>query len=174
MANGRILLGITVISLGGCVAVAAGTYGKHKIAREDFGLAGVRNEFTATAPDNGYAEADVVALWGRPDERREHGTCAVLVYEDGTSWAGAGLFVGPVPVPALLPSGKYNNYIYLRDDRVVGAVREYGEISSAVGASCGSNECAILDGKIERTDAEAERQVGEWCGGPAMPMPESK
>lgn len=25
-----------------------------------------------------------------------------------------------------------------------------------------------------RADGEAERLVGEWCDGPAMPMPESK
>ncbi len=151
------------ISLGGCVAVAAGTFGKHKMAREDFGLAGERNEFTFFPPENPYAEADVLALWGRPDERSSEGSCSILVYEDGTSWAGAGVFVGPVPVPAMVPSGKYRNYIYLRDGRVVGAVQEYGEVSSAVGASCGSNECGILGGKIERADVEAERLVSEWC-----------
>ena len=157
------LLGITAISLGGCVAVAAGTYGKHKIAREDFGLADVRNEFTFFPPEIAYTEADVEARWGRPDGRTEEGACTVLAYEDGTAWAGAGFFVGPIPVPAMVPSGNYQNYIYLRDGRVVGAVQEYGEVSSAVGASCGSNECGILGGKIERADEEAARLVSEWC-----------
>ena len=106
----HLLLLLVGSALGGCVGFAAGTYGKYQMVRENFGLAPKRNEFTFIAVK--YTEQEVVKLWGMPDSRSTKGSCTVLGFKNGTSWSGAGVFVGIAPVPLAVPSGSYWNYIY--------------------------------------------------------------
>jgi hypothetical protein len=157
------LLFVVTVGLSSCIGLAAGTYGKQQMAREQFGLADTRNEFTFAPPEHGYSQAEVIAKWGTPDERFEEDRCEVLSYEDGTSWVGAGIFIGIAPVPMVVPSGKYRNRIYFRGGRTVGLVQEYGEATRVVGVTCGSNECAGAAGRVNEPEIDAKSAVEDWC-----------
>jgi hypothetical protein len=162
----KLILLMATFLLNGCVGVAAGTYGKHQLAKDKFGLLPERNEFSFASRT--YTEDEVIALWGEPDSRETKGACTVLGFKAGTSWSGAGLFVGLAPVPLVLPSGNYWNYIYTRGQTTVGAVVEYGEVKKTVGVMCGSNECSGGAGEAGNApEQDAAKVVMEWCDVPA-------
>ena len=158
----RLLVLVMCFFLAGCAGLAAGTYGKHEIGKTEFGLRPERNEFSFSVET--YSPDQVIVLWGEPDEKQTRGICTVFGYENGTSWSGGGVFVGIVPVPLVVPSGNYWNYIYFKDQKSVGAVVEYGEVKDAVGVTCGSNECGGIAGDAGNSpEMSASEFVAEWC-----------
>lgn len=161
------LAGLIGAGLAGCMGLAAGSYGKQEWVREEFRLAPSRNQFAGGAPDVPYARDEIVGLWGEPDAVERVDACRVLIYRDGTSWAGVGAFVGVAPVPLLVPSGSYKNRFYLREGRAVGVIQEYGGVDRLVGYTCGSNDCAASAGETppERRRSGAAA-VAEWCAAP--------
>ena len=159
----RFILLVLTLLLNGCVGLAAGTYGKHELAKESFELADTRNKFSFG--NKKYSQEQVIELWGSPDRQEMSGKCTVFAYENGTSWSGAGIFLGVAPVPIAVPSGNYWNYIYFSNNQTVGAVIEYGEVKDAVGVTCGSNECESVAGNAGNSVGEdAGKAVQRWCG----------
>lgn len=160
----RIALIFAAVVLGGCAGAAVATYGTKETASTDFVLAPERNRFTFSLEPVTYSAADVVARWGEPDAIETFAACEVLVYEDGVAWSGGGAFVGVVPVPLAVPTGRYKNRFYARAGEVVGLVREYGEIDRMAGYTCGSNECGATAGeKVNEPAIDPERARAEWC-----------
>lgn len=158
----KFVLLLSAFLLNGCVGLAAGTYGKHELARESFGLAKTRNQFSSGSET--YTQQQVIEFWGEPDRIEMTGNCTVFAFENGTSWSGAGIFLGVAPVPIVMPSGNYWNYIYFSNDQTVGAIIEYGEIKDAVGVTCGSNECGSIMGDAGNSKGEnADEAVQRWC-----------
>lgn len=157
----RLFVVASLVLLTGCVGLAAGTYGKHKLAKSEFGLSAERNEFSFTSAT--YSTDEVQQLWGEPDAIDSHGACTVYGYKKGRSWSGAGLFVGVAPIPLVVPSGNYWNYLYFVDGKTVGAIVEYGEVKNAVGATCGSNECGGIAGDAGNAIGDAEADIARWC-----------
>lgn len=165
MSTLRCALLLSVALLDGCAGVAVATYGTKESASTDFVLAAERNKFSFSREPVSYTAADVVARWGEPDAVEAFADCEVLVYEDGVEWSGAGAFVGVVPVPLAVPTGRYKNRFYARAGGVVGLVREYGEIDRMAGYTCGSNECGTTAGeKVNEPPVDPERARAEWCG----------
>lgn len=158
---------VWLIAMQGCVGLAAGTYGKTESAYPVFSLEPDRYLSGSSVPAGGHAtaltEAQVVEAWGAPDERTTDGHCTVLRYRTGTAWSGGGVFVGFFPIPAVAPTGSYFSRIYLRDGLTVGAVREYGNVLSAAGVACGSQDCT--DAAEHNTNAPdaARKDVDAWC-----------
>ncbi|XZZ69237.1 hypothetical protein ACJJIB_13205 [Microbulbifer sp. JMSA008] len=145
--------------------MAVGTYGKKEWARTEFSLGNERNQFSFEKRDSPYSEIEIIERWGNPDSVDQFEYCKVLIYKDGTSWAGAGAFVGVVPVPLAVPTGTYKNRFYLRNNTAVGLIQEYGEIDRAVGYTCGSNECAASSGeKVNEPEVDPKVAVTKWCG----------
>lgn len=169
MTIDRSLLAAAVLlwlpALGGCAGAAVGTFGTKELASTDFVLAPARNEFSFSLEPVSYTRDEVVDLWGTPDSVETFAACEVLVYDDGVSWSGAGAFVGVVPVPLAVPSGRYQNRFYAREGRVVGLVREYGEVDRMAGYMCGSNECGAMAGeKVNEPPLDPDVARAEWCG----------
>ncbi len=155
-----LLLGL----LSGCAGLAVATYGKKESASTNFALAKGRNQFSYTKHDAAYSKEEIVALWGKPDDTKAYQGCEILIYKDGTSWSGAGAFVGVVPIPLAVPTGSYKNRIYLRSNASVGLVQEYGEVDRAVGYICGGNECKASSGeKVNEPEVNAKEAVEQWC-----------
>ncbi|WP_139304916.1 hypothetical protein [Microbulbifer marinus] len=153
--------------LSGCVGLAAGTYGKKELARTEFSLEKERNIFSFEKRDLPYSEDEIIEHWGSPDSVGLFEQCKVLIYKDGTSWSGAGAFVGIVPVPLVAPTGTYKNRFYLRNNVAVGLIQEYGEVDRAVGYTCGSNKCGASSGeKVNEPEVDAEVALTEWCAKP--------
>jgi hypothetical protein len=158
---------VWLIALQGCVGLAAGTYGKTESAYPVFYLQPDRYLSGSSVPAGGRAtaltEAQVIEAWGAPDEKTSDGHCTVLRYRTGTAWSGAGIFVGFFPIPAVAPTGSYFARIYLRDGFTVGAVAEYGNVLSAAGVACGSEDCT--DAAKHNTNAPdaARKDVDTWC-----------
>jgi len=147
-----------------CVGLAVGTYGTKEWPREKFSLANERNRFSFEQRQHPYSQDQVIELWGEPDEVQEYEGCEVLVYENGTSWAGVGAFVGVVPVPAMVPTGKYENRIYLLNGETRGLIQEYGEADRGVGYMCGSDDCEALYGQQQNEPPlDAGQAMREWC-----------
>ena len=107
-----LIIVLLLVPLVGCVGIGAAKYGKYTAAKTEFGLNPERNSFSHTVKT--YSPEDVVALWGEPDRRSDQGACSVFGYKAGTSWSGGGVFLGVVPVPMVVPTGNYWNYIYFR------------------------------------------------------------
>lgn len=150
--------------LSGCVGLAVGTYGKKELARTDFNLANKRNQFSFEKSDSYYTEKQIIEYWGDPDSVDNFKECTVLIYKDGTSWAGAGAFIGVVPVPLAVPTGSYKNRFYIRNNLAIGLIQEYGEVDRSIGYSCGSNECGASSGeKVNEPQVNAKEAVKEWC-----------
>lgn len=157
-----IILLVTVLS--GCTGIAVGTYGKKEWVRTEFSLAKARNQFSFEKHSGSYSRADIAAYWGEPDAVESFKACEVLIYKDGTSWAGVGAFVVVVPVPLLVPMGSYNNRFYLRDGVAVGLIQEYGEVKRMIGYTCGSNECSASFGEnTDTSEEDSSRALGQWC-----------
>jgi hypothetical protein len=147
-----------------CVGLAAGTYGTKELAREHFSLRNERNQFGFEQREQPYSREEVVLLWGEADVVESHEKCEVLVYENGTAWAGVGAFIGFVPIPAMVPTGKYKNRIYLVNGETRGLIQEYGEADRGVGYICGSNDCATLYGQeLNEARIDGEDALREWC-----------
>lgn len=150
--------------LSGCVGVAVATYGKKELVRTDFYLAEQRNQFSFEKRDTQYTEEEIIDSWGEPDSVDNFNECKVLIYKDGTSWAGAGAFVGVLPVPLAVPTGSYKNRFYLKNNFAMGLIQEYGEVDRAVGYTCGSNECGASTGeKVNEPRINAAEAIKEWC-----------
>ena len=162
MAVKWLVLVVLLALLPGCAGFGVATYGKHEAAREEFGLASERNDFSFDVQT--YAPEEVTSLWGEPDRRDVSGECTVFGFKKGTSWSGGGVFVGIVPIPVAVPNGNYWNYIYFRDGESVGAVVEYGEVKDAVGVFCGSNEWTSgVEGDVNAPPKSAKESIKEWC-----------
>ena len=160
----KILALLSISLLTGCVGLAVATYGKYESPREDFSLSDVRNEFGYRLNEKGfYSPDEVVDLWGEPDREERDGDCLVYVYNDGTSWAGVGAFVGVAPVPLGVPTGKYHNRIYFREQKSVGVVQEYGKVKGHVGPLCGSNDCSASSSSPNAPVESADSAIGRWC-----------
>ncbi|WP_445364607.1 hypothetical protein ACJJIQ_10920 [Microbulbifer sp. ANSA003] len=158
-----IIASLSIIS--GCVGLAVGTYGKKEWARTEFSLGNERNQFSFEKRGSPYSEIEIIERWGNPDSVNKFEYCKVLIYKDGTSWAGAGAFVGVVPVPLAVPTGTYKNRFYLRNNAAIGLIQEYGEIDRAVGYTCGSNECVASSGeKVNEPEVDPKVAVTQWCG----------
>ncbi len=156
-----LLVGVLVF-LQGCAGLAVGTYGKHEYEFDQVALRDERGRLGWRVPDDGYSKGDIVRLWGTPDGLSDKGACTVLSYKGGVSWAGFGVFLGLFPLPVVVPTGRYETRIYLRDDTAVRVVREVGEVGLAAGFMCGSNECSWIFG---RTPSPPEKRVEvDWCG----------
>lgn len=153
--------------MSGCVGLGVGTYGKKEWVKTDFSLGKERNQFSFDNRKIPYSEEEIIANWGKPDAIETYKHCRILVYKDGTSWVGAGAFVGVIPVPLAVPSGTYKNRFYLQNDSALGVIQEYGEIDRAVGYACGSNECGAHTGeKINEPDIDAKVAIKQWCSNP--------
>lgn len=162
MRRYALIMVLLLVPLVGCVGIGAATYGKYTAAKTEFGLNTERNSFSNAVKT--YSPEDVVALWGEPDRHSTRGTCKVFGYKSGTSWSGGGVFVGVVPVPLVVPSGNYWNYIFFRNAKTVGAVVEYGEVKETAGVFCGSNHCdAGSRGNQNAPPTSAEESIAEWC-----------
>lgn len=161
----QVALLLATVTLGGCAGAAVATYGTKESVSADFVLAAERNRFAFSLEPVTYTAAEVIAHWGEPDAVERLAACEVLVYEGGVAWSGAGAFVGVVPVPLAVPTGRYKSRFYARDGAVVGLVREYGEIDRMAGYTCGSNECGATAGeKVNEPTIDPERARAEWCG----------
>ena len=157
-----IVLAMSLLS--GCVGLAVGTYGKKEWVRTEFSLAKERNKFSFEEREARYTETEIIDHWGEPDAVESYQECKVLVYKDGTSWAGAGAFVGVVPVPLAVPTGSYKNRFYLQQQQAVGLVQEYGDVGRMAGYTCGSNECGTTTGeKVNEPEIDAEEAMSQWC-----------
>ncbi|WP_444906195.1 hypothetical protein [Microbulbifer sp. SSSA008] len=157
-----VIVSLSMIS--GCVGLAVGTYGKKEWVRTKFSLGKERNQFAFEKRDSPYSETEIIEHWGNPDTVDQFEECKVLIFKDGTSWAGAGAFVGVVPVPIAVPTGTYKNRFYLRNNSAVGLIQEYGEVDRALGYTCGSNECAASSGeKVNESEFDAKVAVAQWC-----------
>jgi len=143
-----ILLATLPMFLSGCLGLAVGTYGKHERLTTSFALTKGKNSFRDFAQPGNYSEADIIRLWGKPDEIASNDYCRVLEYHEGLSWAGVGAFVIAVPVPLLFPSGHYDNSFYLKDGRCVGLVSQYGEVSKAFGYIWADNGGGFVAGDM--------------------------
>jgi len=153
----------SICLLSGCVGLAATTYGTYESPREEFSLGEARNEFGYQLNERGfYSPDEVFELWGKPDLEEREGECLVYIYKDGTSWAGVGAFVGVAPIPLVVPTGKYHNRIYFRNQKSVGVVQEYGEVKGHVGPLCGSNECSAASSSNTPSE-DAESAIERWC-----------
>jgi len=159
-----VLIALLSLLIVGCAGVAVGTYSKKEWARTNFMLANERNQFSFEKREAPYGRSEVIDQWGEPDDVQSHKACEILIYRDGTSWAGAGAFVGFIPVPLVVPTGSYKNRFYLQENTVVGLVQEYGEVDRSVGYVCGSNECSSSSGdKVNEPEVDAEEAIGKWC-----------
>ncbi len=87
--------------------------------------------------------------------------CEVLTFRQGLRWSGVGAFIGVVPVPLMMPTGRHVSSVFVREGRVVGTVTEHGEVRSAVGYLCGSNACGFVAGPVNRDAPQAD--VAAWC-----------
>ncbi|TKB45164.1 hypothetical protein [Thalassotalea mangrovi] len=143
-----ILLLALVMPLSGCVGLAVGTFGtfETKVSKPD--ISEERNQFDYKIEAPTFTKEALVNSWGEADEIIQDGVCEVLIYHDGYSWSGVGAFVVVVPIPLLVPSGYDENRFYFKDGYSVGLIKEYGEVTSALGYMCGSNECKFLSGTV--------------------------
>lgn len=166
-ANQLFLICLICLSLPACVGLAAGTIVKKEAVSVEFSLASERNQFlyhVRETPQSRYSKAGVLALWGKPDSFESHIDCKVLVYNDGTSWVGAGAYVGVLPVGVVLPKGKYKNRFYVRNGAVLGLTQEYAEVDRSVGYMCGSNACEWSAGeKANEPRIDPETAKKTWC-----------
>lgn len=159
-----VVIVLSALLASGCVGLAVGTYGKAEWVRTDFRLAKERNQFSFEKRDAPYTEEDITAYWGDPDSVDHFNECKILIYKDGTSWAGVGAFVGIAPVPLVVPTGTYKNRFYLQNQVAVGLIQEYGEVGRAVGYTCGSNECGVSTGeKAENYHLQPGEAIASWC-----------
>ena len=162
-----IIVLVLTTTVSGCGGLAVGTYGKKELARSDFALAKERNKFALSKRTTPYTKSEIIENWGEADEIQAYKNCEVLVFKNGTSWAGGGAVVGVVPVPVMVPSGTYKNRFYLRNGAAVGVVEEYGEADRAVGYTCGSNECKASTGeKVNEPRVNAGAAIEGWCQAP--------
>jgi len=129
----RSLIILCALAMSGCAGLAVGTYGKKEWARTDFTLTNVRNQFSFGKRDETYTKTEIIELWGEPDDVAAHQNCEVLVYKNGTSWAGAGGFVGIVPIPLVVPTGTYKNRFYLQ--KAIGVLQDSCRINQATFSS---------------------------------------
>lgn len=155
---------LSVLALSGCAGAAVATYGTKQQASTDFVLADKRNRFSFSLEPVSYTREEVVAHWGAPDAIEAFKACEVLVYNDGVAWSGGGAFIGVVPVPLAVPTGRYKNRFYARDGRIAGLVQEFGEVDRMAGYMCGSNECAAMAGdKVNEPPVDPDVARVEWC-----------
>ena len=83
------------------------------------------------------------------------------MFTSGVSWSGFGAFVGVLPIPLAIPTGRYETRLYVREDKVVGKASEYGEITNAFGYMCGSNECGFVAGPVNSPEIAGDPST--WC-----------
>ena len=143
-----LLLLLDSLLLSGCFGLAVGTFGTFESGKE------MGSRFSETRDE-------LVRERGAPDAIETHGRCEALVYRDGWSWSGVGAFLGVVPVPLLVPSGRDEEKIYLRDGRTVGEVSEYGEVTGMLGFMCGDNECGFAAGPVNLD--QTRTAAVPWC-----------
>lgn len=156
------LLAISLLT--GCAGVAVGTYGKEEWVRERFALANERNKYAFDSHPTPYSREEIIARWGEPDRVASADNCEVLIFDNGTSWAGMGAFVAIMPVPLAVPSGTYKNRFYLRNNQALGLIQEYGAVGRMVGYTCGSNECGASTGEqLTPYKEKADDAIARWC-----------
>jgi len=149
-----------MLLLSGCAGLAVGTFVTFESEQNDVSISSERNSFDYEVNPKPLSKDELISAWGEPDESYSFGSCEVVTYYDGYSWSGFGAFVVVIPLPILVPTGHDENRFYFINDQSVGLVKEYGEVSSALGYMCGSNECNGLAGPVN----ENKRKVDvKWC-----------
>ena len=155
-----IIILVAVNFLNACAGLAVGTYGKFEQSQNEF-VTHEKGKFTPSIHGMHLSEKELVALWGKPTEVYTDGQCQVLSYKSGLSWTGVGAFVIFVPVPLLVPTGQHQKKFYFRDGKSVGLVKSYGQVKSALGFMCGSNECKSYAGRVNYP--ENRNAITNWC-----------
>jgi hypothetical protein len=178
----KLLLIVTTFVLSGCYGIGAGTFGTSSFfepATEDFGILQGKNEIGSRSKmiedpdikqkqkwpgwwvkDGPYTKEEILRLWGEPDQTYSEGSCEVLSYHDGVSWAGVFAFLVVIPVPLALPTGLYENKFYLKEGTSVGMERERLRDGYLVGYFCGDNECGFT---AKSASSKTEHSPIEWC-----------
>lgn len=146
--------------LSGCLGVAVGRYGTSEETRESFRLTPTRNQFAYGGTQFSVTPAALVESWGEPDETGTLGRCEVMTYYHGRAWEGPGAMLLFIPIPLMGPSGYKENRFYFIDNRSVGMVREYGEVTEAYGYLCYQQPCDFELGNTRKSPARAEVP---WC-----------
>lgn len=146
--------------LTGCVGLAAGTYGTFQAIDTSPNIGSSKNQFSYAPQAQPLTKAQLLSSWGTPDETYQSGSCEVLSYYDGYTWSGFGVFLGILPIPLLVPSGHDENRFYFKNGTTVAVVKEYGEVVSAYGYLCGSNQCGAVFGPVN-TQLVREQSLAE-------------
>lgn len=137
-----------VLIMPGCAGLAVGTYDRHETLNSSPSLSKGKGQRGLQSHAGAYSEAEIVQLWGKPDEVKESGSCRLLVYNDGLAWSGVFAFVGVVPVPVAVPVGHYKNTFYLQEGKCVGLVSQYGEVGSAFGWMMSDEKAGFVSGDV--------------------------
>jgi hypothetical protein len=157
----RVFIIVVTYLLSGCVGLAVGTFGTFEKHTEKFEITDHKNNFGFAKLE--YTKEDIIRKWGAPNEIYRTKNCEVLGYYNGYSWSGIGAFVLVLPIPLLLPSGHDESRFYFKNGKSVGLTKEYGEITSAFGFMCGSNECKFMAGKPKNKDSQSAEANEKWC-----------
>ena len=144
-----------------CFGVAVGYMGTFEESTTVFELTDEKNNMFFNITEKSYTNEDLVKLWGEPDKKTSEGKCEVFTYRDGYNWNGIGAFIIIIPVPLLIPTGRNEARIYLKNGKSVGAVKEFTEAKYGLGYMCGSNECEFLAGRVNKELQEKANY--DWC-----------
>ena len=138
-----------------CGGLALGTYGTHEHLRTNFKLDQNKNQLQHFKSEK-YTKDSIISLWGKPDATGVDGSHNTITYYNGKNWSGVGAFIAVVPVPLIIPSGNKKQTFYFKNNQCVGLVQEYGEVKSAFGFMCGSNECKFVAGRTDNGKVKGE------------------
>ncbi len=156
----QIIFLILPIFLSGCAGFGVGTFGTHENFHSKFELKPERNK-TAYFGSKQYTKEQIIALWGEPDKTGVRDGYNFITYYNVYNWSGVGAFVVILPIPLIAPSGHKEQTFYFEGSRAVGFVTEYGEVISAFGFFCGSNECKFIAGRAGNGIVKGELNLKE-------------
>lgn len=154
---------LAMIFLSGCSGFGFAKYRTQSMATTDFHLARTRNEFAFEQRVNRYSRDEIIEYWGWPDAVEKRGYCEVMIYKNGLSWSGFGVFAGFAPIPVAVPTGKYKNRFYLQNKVALGVVTEFGQIGQAAHRVCAGGACETVETTAVQPAKSSQQSVNEWC-----------
>lgn len=147
--------------LSGCAGLGVATFGTHERFASEFELQPERNKTAYFGSNQKYTKEQIVRLWGKPDKVGVRHGYDFITYYNGYNWSGIGAFVVVIPIPLVVPSSRNQQTFYFENNNAIGFVTEYGEVISALGYFCGSNECKFIAGRAGNGIVKGELNLKE-------------
>ena len=124
--------------------IAAATFTTHEKEFDSFKLGKAKYQILK---NNGHGvditKQQLIESWGKPSYEKTYGSCDAVVYADGLSWSGIGLYIVALPVPLLVPSGIDETIVYFKNNKAVLASQEFGKFNKYYGFICKSTDCNV-------------------------------